>query len=71
MTVSAVLSNRHVSDRLTPTMLAALDLAGDRELSELLLAAPKMARALNAVLNLDLAEDARRLIAAEIREALR
>ncbi|MDQ0031700.1 hypothetical protein [Arthrobacter bambusae] len=71
MAVSAVLSNRHVSDRLTPTMLAALDPAGDPELSDLLIAAPKMARALNPVLNLDLAEDARRLIAAEIREALR
>jgi hypothetical protein len=71
MTVFAVLANRHVSDRLTPPEMGFLDLAGDPELAELLAAAPKLARALNAILNLDLEEDARRLIVQEIRDALR
>lgn len=71
MTVSAVLTNPHVADRLAPLDLASLDLAGNHELAELLAAAPKMARALNAILNLDIEEEARRLIAWEVREALR
>ena len=71
MSFSAVLTNPHIADRLAPPELATLDLAGNPELAELLAAAPKLARALNAILNLDLEEDARRLIAWEVREALR
>ncbi|HEY1154729.1 MAG TPA: hypothetical protein VGE95_00305 [Arthrobacter sp.] len=71
MTVSPVLANPHILDRLTPPQLASLDLSGDSELAKLLAAAPKMARALNASLNLDLDDDARRLIAREVRETLR
>ncbi|WP_077489868.1 hypothetical protein [Sinomonas mesophila] len=71
MAVSAVLTNPHVADRLSATDVASLDLAHDPELAELLAAAPQMARALNAILNLDLDESARRLIRREIHETLR
>ncbi|WP_136610451.1 hypothetical protein [Sinomonas albida] len=70
MAVSTVLANPHVADRLSAPEVAALDLASDPELAELLAAAPRMARALNAILNLDVDDRARRLIMWEIREAL-
>ncbi|WP_415854903.1 hypothetical protein [Sinomonas sp. G460-2] len=70
MAVSSVLANPHVTDRLSASEVAALDLASNPELAELLAAAPRMARALNAILNLDVDERARRLILWEIREAL-
>ena len=71
MLISTVLDNPHVFDRLSAPEMATLDLAHDAELAELLAAAPKLARALNAILNLDLHEEDLRLIRREIREALR
>jgi hypothetical protein len=71
MLIATVLDNPHIFDQLSAPEVASLDLARDTELAELLAAAPRLARALNAVLNLDLDEDAVRLIRREIREALR
>ncbi|NUP75625.1 MAG: hypothetical protein HOQ07_13415 [Sinomonas sp.] len=70
MAASDVLANPHIADRLSAPEVSRLDLAGDPDLAELLAAAPKMARALNAILNLDVDERAQRLIRWEIREAL-
>lgn len=71
MAAAAVLANPHTTDHWSPADLGGLDLAGDPELAELVAAAPQMARALNAVLNLDLGQDAERLVRAEIRSVLR
>lgn len=71
MAAPAVLSNPHTADRWSASNLNELDFAGDQALAELAAAAPGMARALNAVLNLDLGHDAERLVRAEIRSALR
>lgn len=70
MTVNAVLTNPHVTDHWTPAELSGLDLAGDETLAEFVAAAPDMARALKAILSLDLGHDAERLVRAEIRYAL-
>ncbi|KRE53034.1 hypothetical protein ASG92_05580 [Arthrobacter sp. Soil736] len=56
--------------RWTPSDLANLDLGGDKELAEFVAAAPDMARALKAILTLDLGHDAERLVRAEIRHTL-
>lgn len=66
----AVLTNPHTSDRLSASDLISRDLASDPELAELLAAAPKMARALNAILRLDLETDVERLVRSEILAAL-
>jgi hypothetical protein len=71
MPISTVLDNPHVFDHLSAAEVASLDLAHDADLAELLASAPKLARAVNAILNLDLDEEALRLIRREIREALR
>lgn len=69
MAAPAVLTNPHTADRWTPSDVDSLDLS-DHELAEFLAAAPKMARALNAILGLDLGHDAERLVRAEVRQAL-
>ncbi|ACL41983.1 hypothetical protein Achl_4032 (plasmid) [Pseudarthrobacter chlorophenolicus A6] len=70
MAAPAVLANPHASERWSTPDLSSLDLAGDPELAEFVAAAPKMARALNAILRLDLDQEAERLIRSEIRAAL-
>lgn len=70
MAAPAVLTSPHSTDRWTPSNLDELDLDGDKDLAEFVAAAPRMARALNAILNLDLGHDAERLVRAEIRHAL-
>ncbi|GAC1457466.1 MAG: hypothetical protein NVS2B15_10560 [Pseudarthrobacter sp.] len=70
MTALAVLTNPHTTDRLSASGLASMDLAADQDFAEFLAAAPKMARALNAILRLDLDQAAERLIREEIRNAL-
>lgn len=52
----------HVADRWTPSGLDELDLTGDKELAAFVAAAPDMARALKAILSLDLGHDAERLV---------
>ncbi len=81
MTAPAILTNTHAADRwaLTPdnghallqTGTDTLDLGTDAELAALVAAAPKMARALSAVLNLDLGTEAERLLRTEINANLR
>jgi hypothetical protein len=81
MTSTAILTNVHTTDRwaLTPenghallqTGTDTLDLGTDAELAALVAAAPKMARALSAVLNLDLGTEAERLLRTEINSCLR
>lgn len=70
MSAPAVLTNPHSTDRWTPSSLEQLDLGADKELAEFVAAAPRMARALNAILSLDLGHDAERLVRAEIRHQL-
>lgn len=70
MAAPAVLTNPHSTDRWTPSSLDGLDLEADKELAEFVAAAPRMARALNAILSLDLGHDAERLVRAEIRHEL-
>jgi hypothetical protein len=70
MAAPAVLANRHSTDRWTASSLGELDLGVDQELAEFVAAAPRMARALNAILSLDLGHDAERLVRAEIRHEL-
>lgn len=70
MAAPAVLANPHVTERWSAPDLSSLDLAGDQELAEFVAAAPKMARALNAILRLDLDHEAERLVRSEIRAAL-
>lgn len=70
MAAPAVLTNPHSADRWTPSSLGALDLNGDKDLADFVAAAPRMARALNAILSLDLGHEAERLVRAEIRHAL-
>lgn len=81
MSAPAILANAHASDRwnLTPanghsilqTGTDTLYLGEDPELAALVAAAPKMARALSAALNLDLGTEAERLLRAEITSCLR
>lgn len=81
MAAPAILANSHTADRwaispanghaILETGSASLDLGTDVELAALVAAAPKMARALNAALNLDLGTDAERLLRAEITSCLR
>jgi hypothetical protein len=70
MAAPAVLTNPHSAKRWSPSDVDSLDL-GDQDLAEFVAAAPDMARALNAILGLDLGHDAERLVRAEIRHALR
>lgn len=70
MAAPTVLTNPHVTDRWSAPDLIALGLT-DTGLAEFLAAAPKMARALNAIQNLDLGQEAERLVRTEIRDALR
>lgn len=70
MAAPAVLTNPHATDHWSPADVDAFDL-GDKDLAEFVAAAPSMARALNAILTLDLGQDAERLVRAEIRHALR
>lgn len=70
MAAAAVLTNPHRTDRWTPSSLNDLDLHGDKELAEFVAAAPNMARALNAILSLDLGQEAERMVRTEIRHAL-
>jgi hypothetical protein len=72
-----ILTNPHTSGRWSADAAAVIDRDGQRvfdaadpELAAFLAAAPQMARALNAVLNLDLGSDAERLVRAEIGYAL-
>lgn len=73
MNANDVLTNRHCNDRWTADTVRSMSarLASDPELAEFVAAAPDMARALNAVLNLDLGEDAERRVRAEINAVLR
>jgi hypothetical protein len=70
MAASAVLTNPHSTDRWTASSLGELDFGSDQDLADFVAAAPRMARALNAILSLDLGHDAERLVRAEIRTAL-
>ena len=70
MAAPAVLTNPHSTDRWTASNLGELDFGADQELADFVAAAPSMARALNAILSLDLGHDAERLVRAEIRSAL-
>lgn len=70
MAAPAVLANPHTTDRWTASDLGALDLAGDKDLADFVASAPAMARALNAILSLDLGHDAELLVRSEIRNAL-
>ena len=68
-----VLTNRHCNDRWTADTVRSMAprLDSDAELADFVSAAPDMARALKAVLNLDLGEDAERRVRAEIHAVLR
>ncbi|MBG0738972.1 hypothetical protein IV500_05985 [Paeniglutamicibacter antarcticus] len=70
MAAPAVLTNPHSTDRWTPSSLGQVDFDADQELAEFVAAAPRMARALNAILILDLDHGAELLVRAEIRSAL-
>jgi L-asparaginase II len=72
-----ILANPHTSGRWSADADAVVDgdghqvlNAADPDLAAFLAAAPKMARALTAVLNLDLGSEAERLVRAEIGYAL-
>lgn len=72
-----ILTNPHTSGHWSAAADSVIDRDGQRvldaadpEMAAFLAAAPKMARALNAVLNLDLGSDAERLVRAEIGYAL-
>ncbi|MET4144217.1 hypothetical protein [Arthrobacter sp. UYCo732] len=69
MAAPAVLTNPNATEHWTTSDLDELDLT-DKELAEFVAAAPKMARALKAILTLDLGHDAERLVRAEVRQAL-
>lgn len=83
MYAPAVLASTHTADRWSVTPAdghavlntgpgsAALDFGTDTELADFVAAAPKMARALSAVLNLDLGTEAERLLRTEINACLR
>ncbi|WP_262103518.1 hypothetical protein [Arthrobacter sp. Marseille-P9274] len=68
-----VLASRHCNDRWTADTVRSMAprLQSDPELAEFVATAPDMARALKAVLNLDLGEDAERRVRAEINAVLR
>jgi hypothetical protein len=70
MAAPSVLASPHSNECWTPSSLDELDLGGDKDLAEFVAAAPRMARALNAILSLDLGHDAERLVRSEIRHAL-
>lgn len=73
MNTRAVLTSQHTASRWTADDVReklGQELESDPELAEFLAAAPNMARALKAVLNLDLGELAERLVRAEIRAIL-
>lgn len=69
MAAPAVLTNPNAAERWSPTEMDSLNL-DDKELAEFVAAAPAMARAINAILGLDLGHDAERLVRAEVRHAL-
>lgn len=83
MNAPAVLASTHTSDRWSVhpdgghALLSTgpgspeLDFGADSELADFVAAAPKMARALRAVLNLDLGTEAERLLRSEINACLR
>ncbi|MHA7241320.1 hypothetical protein [Arthrobacter sp. TMS1-12-1] len=65
MTAPAILTNTNATYHWTPSELNELDLT-DTEVAEFVAAAPKMARALKAILNLDLGQEAERLVRIEV-----
>ena len=73
MNANDVLTNRHCNARWTADTVRGIArrLESDPELAEFVASAPEMARALKAVLNLDLGEDAERGVRAEINAVLR
>ena len=73
MNSRTVLTSQHTESHWTPEDVKnkfGRDLETDPGLAEFLAEAPNMARALKAVLNLDLGELAERLVRAEIRAIL-
>ena len=68
-----VLASPHCNDRWTVDTVRSMAtrLESDPELAEFVATSPDMARALKAVLNLDLGEDAERRVRAEINAVLR
>jgi hypothetical protein len=73
MTVKSVLTSQHVHSRWTADEVRKSlgpELESNPVLADFVAAAPDMARALKAVLNLDLGELAERIIRAEIRAIL-
>lgn len=69
MVAPAILTNPNVAGCWTLSDLKELDLT-DSEVAEFVAAAPRMARALRAILNLDLGLEAERLVRAEVHYAL-
>jgi hypothetical protein len=69
MAVPAILTNPKAADYWTPSELNELDLT-NRKVAEFVAAAPRMARALKAILNLDLGQEAEPLVRAEVHHAL-
>lgn len=73
MTAKSILTSQHIQSRWTADEVKkklGQELESDPGLADFVAAAPDMARALKAVLNLDLGELAERLIRAEIRAIL-
>ncbi|MBT2595969.1 hypothetical protein [Arthrobacter sp. ISL-72] len=73
MNARTVLTNQHTDSHWTAHDIReklGRELESDPGLAEFLAAAPNMARALKAILNLDLGELAERLVRAEISELL-
>jgi hypothetical protein len=73
MNTRTVLTSQHTDSHWTAADVReklGRELESDPGLAEFLAAAPNMARALKAVLNLDLGELAERLVRAEISEIL-
>lgn len=73
MTAKSVLTSQHTHSRWTADEVKKKlwqELESDPGLADFVAAAPDMARALKAVLNLDLGELAERLVRAEIRAVL-
>lgn len=81
MSHAAILTSPHTADRwavlpesghaLLTTGTDTLDFGADTELAAFVASAPKMARALLAVLNLDLGIEAERALRSEIAASLR
>jgi hypothetical protein len=73
MSAQDVLTNPHTGDRWTTAAVLSMSgqLESDAGLAGFVAAAPAMARALKAVLNLDLGDSAERLVRAEINAVLR